>query len=69
MTDHAGFIGYDAKGHFIHFCWCGQEASFGYGVSLRTCNLGVWFCREHRPKPADEPKPLDPPLPAQGELF
>lgn len=41
---------YDADGRFIHRCrYCGKEASFGFGVSLRKGNLGSWCCRECLP--------------------
>jgi hypothetical protein len=45
----AGFVGYDADDHFIHYCHCGAWGSFGVGVSLRNGKLGTWYCREHRP--------------------
>jgi hypothetical protein len=67
--NNAGFVGNDKDGHFVHYCHCGKWGDFGYGVSLRRNKLGVWFCRDHKPKPEDEPKPFDTPLPAQGELF
>jgi hypothetical protein len=38
---------------FLHFCVeCGRFAAFGYGVHLRTGQLGSWYCGEHRPPPA-----------------
>jgi hypothetical protein len=38
---------YDADGRFIHRCrYCGKEASFGFGVSLREGKLGSWCCKE-----------------------
>jgi hypothetical protein len=58
----AGFVGYDKDGHFVHYCACGLEASFGYGVSLRAGKLGTWYCREHRP-----PEPIEPPAEPQSE--
>lgn len=73
-----GFVGFDKDGHFLHYCHCGAEASFGYGVSLLRGQLGTWYCRDHRPAepivppppPQSEPpstaQPLDTP---QGELF
>jgi hypothetical protein len=37
---------------FLHFCVrCGRFAAFGYGVRLRTGQLGRWYCGEHRPGP------------------
>jgi hypothetical protein len=59
-----GFVGYDKDGHFVHFCYCGTEASFGFNVSLRNGQLGTWYCREHRPVgdlTAPPPSPLPPP--------
>jgi hypothetical protein len=36
---------------FLHFCvHCGRFAAFGYGVHLRTGQLGRWYCGEHRPE-------------------
>ena len=42
---------YDADGHLIHdnCAICGKDAPFGVGVFLRKGQLGMWFCREHRP--------------------
>jgi hypothetical protein len=35
---------------FLHFCCrCGRFAAFGYGVRLRTGQLGRWYCGEHQP--------------------
>ena len=35
---------------FLHFCVdCGAFGPFGYGVSLRTGQLGRWYCSKHRP--------------------
>ena len=31
-----------------HFCWCGKEAHFGFGVRLLKGRLGTWYCAEHR---------------------
>jgi hypothetical protein len=45
-----GYVGFDDKGRFVHYCHCGAEASFGYGVDLRYGKLGQWYCAEHRPK-------------------
>jgi hypothetical protein len=44
-----GFVSYDKDGHFVHYCHCGKWGSFGHRVSLHNSNLGVWYCREHRP--------------------
>jgi hypothetical protein len=50
---------FDADGRFIHRCCvCGEQAFFGYGVSLRQDKLGVWYCGEHRPQP--QPPPENP---------
>jgi hypothetical protein len=49
----AGFVGYDEKGHFIHYCQCGAWGAFGYNASsLRAGKLGTWYCGEHRPEGA-----------------
>lgn len=45
----AGLVGYDADGHFVHYCHCGRFGAFGYGVDLHAGKLGVWFCGEHNP--------------------
>ena len=47
-TEHV-VVGYNADGHLIHLCHCGQPGPFGYGVNLRADKLGTWYCREHRP--------------------
>ena len=40
----------ELNGAFMHFCVrCGRFAAFGYGVRLRTGQLGHWYCGEHRP--------------------
>jgi hypothetical protein len=69
MMNNAGFVGYDKDGLFVHYCHCSKWGDFGFNVSLRQDKLGVWFCREHKPEPTDEPKPFDQPIPAQGEMF
>ena len=46
----ASYVGPDEKGRFIHNCWCGQWASYGFNVDLRHGRLGQWYCAEHRPK-------------------
>jgi hypothetical protein len=34
---------------FLHFCVkCGRWGAYGYGVTGN--NLGLWYCREHRPE-------------------
>lgn len=41
----------ELEGAFFHFCRrCGRFAAFGYGVRLRTGQLGRWYCGEHRPE-------------------
>jgi hypothetical protein len=41
---------YDDAGRFIHNCSvCGADAPFGFRVSLRNDQLGIWYCRAHRP--------------------
>jgi hypothetical protein len=36
---------------FLHFCvHCGAFAPFGFGVSLRTGDIGQWHCARHRPE-------------------
>lgn len=47
------FVGYDKDGHFVHYCRCGRWGSFGYGYFPRQDKLGLWYCREHRPKETD----------------
>ncbi len=49
FTPEPGFVGYDADGHFVHYCRCGAWGDFGYGVHLRKDELGTWYCRAHRP--------------------
>jgi hypothetical protein len=35
-------------GIFLHFCvHCGALAPFGFGVSLRTGDVGQWYCARH----------------------
>jgi hypothetical protein len=34
---------------FVHHCYCGTWAAFGYDVSLRAGKEGNWFCAVHRP--------------------
>jgi hypothetical protein len=47
---------FDADGNFIHHCCkCGEEASFGYGVSLRRGRLGTWYCAKHQPQQQTTP--------------
>jgi hypothetical protein len=47
---------FDADGNFIHRCCkCGEEASFGYGVSLRRGRLGTWYCAKHQPQQQTTP--------------
>ena len=43
-----GFVGYDANGHFVHYCHCGALALFGAGVNLREDKLGEWRCLQHK---------------------
>jgi hypothetical protein len=45
----AGFVGWDERGRFIHYCHCGAWAAYGYGMSVRHGRFGKWYCREHRP--------------------
>ena len=45
-----GFVGYSAKGLFVHYCQCGAWGAFGFGVSVRTGKLGTWYCAEHNPE-------------------
>jgi hypothetical protein len=40
-----------------HFCHCGREASFGYGVSLLNGSPGTWYCAAHRPMPEQPEAP------------
>ncbi len=43
-----------SDGVLLHFCVeCGRFAPYGYGVRLRTGQLGRWYCREHRPQEHD----------------
>jgi hypothetical protein len=36
---------------FLHFCVdCGRFGSYGYGIHLRSGQLGRWYCREHPPQ-------------------
>ena len=36
---------FDADDNFIHRCCeCGEEAPFGFRVSLRRGTLGTWYC-------------------------
>jgi hypothetical protein len=58
-----GFVGFDEEGRFVHYCTCGEWGSFGYNVSLRTGQLGTWYCREHRPQrsPTEETPRSAPP--------
>ena len=44
-----GFVGYDERGRFVHFCHCGRWGDFGFGYFPRRGQLGRWFCRSHRP--------------------
>jgi len=44
---------YDEAGHLIHdTCYiCNKNgAPFGVGVFLRKGTLGLWYCRECKPK-------------------
>ena len=44
---------YDEAGHLIHdtCAACGKAgAPFGVGVFLRKGTLGLWYCRECKPK-------------------
>jgi hypothetical protein len=35
---------------FLHFCHeCGRWGSYGFGVALRSGQLGRWYCAAHRP--------------------
>ena len=45
-----GFVGFNAKGMFIHICHCGVWGAFGFGVSVRNDKLGTWYCAEHNPE-------------------
>ena len=42
---------YDNDGHLIHnsCAVCGADAPYGFGVALRKGQLGMWYCRKHRP--------------------
>jgi ribosomal protein L24E len=34
----------------IHVCnVCGADAPYGVGVAVKDGDLGLWFCKEHRP--------------------
>ena len=58
---------FNADDNFIHRCCeCGEEALFGYGVSLRRGRLGTWYCTKHKPQTmaAD----LRPAAPANGPM-
>ena len=63
----SGFVGYDKRGRFLHFCHCGAWGAFGYDVKLLHDKLGTWYCREHRPARVvvevfvAEPAPAQPP--------
>jgi hypothetical protein len=47
---------FDADDNFIHRCCeCGEEALFGYGVSLRHGRLGTWCCVKHKPQQQTTP--------------
>jgi hypothetical protein len=49
-ASRAGLVGHDKKhGHFIHYCHCGRDASFGHDVHLSKGQFGVWYCMEHNP--------------------
>lgn len=56
QTHPAGFVGNDARGHFVHYCHCGKWGAFGYDVSISLkkggvgSRLGKWFCGNHRPE-------------------
>lgn len=62
-----GFVGYDKRGRFLHFCHCGAWGAYGYHVKLLAGQLGEWYCAEHRPFPGDvapmpppqQPRPVD----------
>jgi hypothetical protein len=62
---------FDAAGNFIHRCCrCGEQAYFGYGVSLRRGRLGAWYCANHKPQQQTTPTtngvhstPLPPQIP------
>jgi len=42
---------FDADDNFIHRCReCGEEALFGFGVSLRRGRVGTWYCAKHKPQ-------------------
>jgi hypothetical protein len=46
---------FNADDNFIHRCCeCGEEALFGYGVSLRRGRLGTWYCTKHKPQQQNE---------------
>jgi hypothetical protein len=45
----AGFVGFDADGHFVHYCHCGKFGPFGFGHFPRKGELGTWYCKEHKP--------------------
>lgn len=51
-TKAPGFVGYDKRGRFLHYCHCGKWGAYGFGVKLLQGQLGTWYCDEHRP-----PKP------------
>lgn len=67
-----GFVEDDGC-HLVHYCAvCGKNALFGHSVSLLKGQLGHWYCREHRPQPAETapPKPKRPDPPRQeGQLL
>jgi hypothetical protein len=43
---------FDTNGMLMHLCnVCGSNnAPYGYDVALRSGSLGLWYCREHKPK-------------------
>lgn len=53
-----GFVGYDQKGRFLHYCHCGAWASHGVNVHLRSGQLGHWRCPAHRAE-LEEAKAMD----------
>jgi hypothetical protein len=46
----AGFVGYDSKGRFMHYCFCGAWGAFGFNTRRNADppELGQWYCLEHR---------------------
>lgn len=62
----------DEQGHFLHYCHCGKAAPFGFGIRLRTGDLGRWYCAEHvdeGEKKENSMPPLDPAVPSRAQVL